>query len=67
MIVVFTKYDQFVRNVKIDLMEKGCYSETRFATDVENMFHEYYLGDLIKVPPFVRLNSEDFLINLRLS
>ena len=62
-IAVFTKFDQFRRHVKMMLEDEDRDSEADFHTEVENMFHQYYLGRLSGCPPFVRLESEDLLIN----
>jgi hypothetical protein len=59
-IAVFTKYDQFRRNVKMKLEDEGRDPETDLDTEVENVFDRYYLGSLSGPPPFVRLESEDF-------
>ena len=34
---------------------------SRFETEVESVFHRSYLDSLGETPPFVRLESEDFL------
>ena len=62
-IAVFTKFDQFKRDVKMMLEDEGFDWETHFDTKVENVFHQHYLGRLSGRPPFVRLESEDLLIN----
>ena len=60
-IAVFTKFDQFKRNIKMQLEDEGRDIETHFETEVESVFDRYYLGGLSEPPPFVRLESEDFL------
>ena len=60
-ILVFTKYDQFKRNIRMKLEDEGRDPETHFETEVESVFERYYLGGLSEPPPFVRLESEDFL------
>ena len=60
-IAVFTKFDQFKRNIKIQLRDHGRDPETHFDAEVENVFNRYYLAGLSGSPPFVRLESEDFL------
>ena len=59
-IAVFTKFDQFKRNIKMQLEDEGRELETQFETEVEGVFDRYYLGSLSGPPPFVRLESEDF-------
>ena len=60
-IAVFTKFDQFKRNIKMKLEDKGRDPEIHLETEVESVFGRYYLGGLSGPPPFVRLESEDFL------
>ena len=61
-IAVFTKFDQFKRNIKMKLEDEGRGSVTHFQTEMERVFHRYYLDSLSgpEPPPFVRLESEDF-------
>ena len=59
-IAVFTKYDQFKRDMKMKLEDEGSVPETHFAAEVESLFARYYLDNLSGLPPFVRLESEDF-------
>ena len=58
-IAVFTKFDQFKRNIKMQLEDEGRDQETHIETEVESVFDRYYLGSLSEPPPFVRLESED--------
>ena len=60
LIAVFTKFDQFKRDIKMRLEDEGRDLDTHFETEVESVFHRYYLGSLSEPPPFVRLESEDF-------
>ena len=64
-IAVFTKFDQFKRDIKMKLEGEGRGPETDFETEMERVFHRYYLDSLSrpKPPPFVRLEGEDFLGN----
>ena len=64
-IAVFTKFDQFKRNIKMKLEDEGRGPETHFETEMERVFHRYYLDSLSgpEPPPFVRLESEEFLGN----
>jgi hypothetical protein len=63
-IAVFTKYDQFKRNIKMKLEDEaheGRDPEKNFETEVESVFNDHYLASLGKTTSFVRLESEDFL------
>ena len=55
-ITVFTKYDQFVRNVKMYLEDYGNPDDS-ISDAVERQFIEYYLGPLGDGAKFVRLES----------
>ena len=57
-IAVFTKYDQFKRDVKMKLEDEGRDQEMDLNTEVENIFNEHYLGGLNGPPPFICLESE---------
>jgi hypothetical protein len=61
-VAVFTKYDQFKRNIKMKLEDEGRDPETHFDAEVKSVFEQYYLGGLRGPPPFVRLESEDFFL-----
>lgn len=56
-IAVFTKFDQFKRNIRMDL---GANRETNIDREVEAAFDQHYLDEFTKRPPFVRLESEGF-------
>ena len=60
-IAVFTKYDQFKRDIRMKLLDEGRDSETHFETEAKRVFDQYYLGGLqvSEPPPFVLLESED--------
>ena len=60
-IAVFTKYDQFKRNIKMKSEDEGCepLAGTQLDTEAESVFNQYYLDGLSKPPPFVRLESEN--------
>ena len=62
-IAVFTKYDQFKRNIRMKLEDEGRDPDTHFHTEVESVFNRYYLASLSggEPPPFVLLESADFL------
>ena len=59
-IAVFTKFDQFKRDTKMNLMDQGHDPETDLNAEVENMFNQRYLASLEKPPPFICLESEDY-------
>jgi len=75
-IAVFTKFDQFKRDVKMRLEDKARDSGTHFDTEVEShegpdpgthsdtevesVFVQNYLAPLSGAPPFVRLEGEGF-------
>ena len=58
-IAVFTKFDQFKRDIKMKLEDEGRDPGTHLDTEVESAFNRYYLASLSEPPPFVRLESED--------
>jgi hypothetical protein len=58
-IAVFTKLDQFRRDVKIKLEDEGR-EVTNLDVEVEHIFGEHYQADLGGSPLFVRLGSKDF-------
>ena len=67
-IAVFTKFDQFKRNIKMKLQDnlEGHDPEIHLVkAEVESVFDRYYLGSLSEHPPFVRLESEDFFRQFR--
>ena len=55
-IAVFTKYDQFVRNVKMYLEDYGNPDDS-ISDAVERQFNEHYLCPLGDGAKFVRLES----------
>ena len=61
-IAVFTKYDQFKRNIKMKWEDegRGPLAGAQLDTEVESVFQQYYLASLSGPPPFVRLESECF-------
>jgi hypothetical protein len=56
-IAVFTKYDQFRRNIKINLEDEHR-DPSLLHAEVESVFNKHYLGGLTGPPPFIRLESE---------
>jgi hypothetical protein len=67
-IAVFTKYDQFKREVNMKLEDQhrgrdsGPLTGTNFDAEMDKIFNEHYLADLVGSPPFVRLESEDLIM-----
>jgi hypothetical protein len=61
-IAVFTKYDQFRRNIMMKLEDQGHgTSPGLLNAEVENIFNGRYLANLTGSPPVVRLESEGFV------
>ena len=58
-IALFTKYDQFRRDIKIRLMDEGRDHKMYFDAEVDSVFQQVYLAELSGPPPFIRLGSED--------
>ena len=58
-IVVFTKYDQFKRNMKMKLEDEGRDPEIELNAEVESIFNQHYLANLNGRCSFIRLESED--------
>ena len=56
-IAVFTKYDQFKRDIRMKLEDEGRLLEMDFNTKVENTFNQHYMASL-NGPPFICLESE---------
>jgi hypothetical protein len=59
-IAVFTKYDQFRRDMKMKL-EDQCRNPALLNDEMERTFSEQFLANLKGPPPFVCLESEDFV------
>ena len=57
-IAVFTKYDQFKRNIKMKLEDEDRDLEIDLNAEAENIFKQHYLDSLNGPPPFIRLESE---------
>jgi hypothetical protein len=58
-IAVFTKYDQFKINIRMQLEDQNR-DPTQLDEEVKRVFDEQYLANLRGSPPFVRLQSEGF-------
>ena len=61
-IAVFTKYDQLRRNIKKKLQDEN--RDEDLDAEVKTVFDQHYLASLGGHPPFVRLESEDYLNQL---
>jgi hypothetical protein len=61
-IAVFTKHDQFRRNVKMKLEDRrnGEVDQALLDTEIEDIFNKYYLANLGEAPRFVCLESKVF-------
>ena len=57
-IAVFTKFEQFRHNIRMELEDGGGDPGMDLKTKVENMFNQRYLASLNGPPPFIRLESE---------
>jgi hypothetical protein len=62
-IAVFTKFDQFKREVRMKLEDRHG-DPALLDKEVERIFNEHYLALLDGYPPFVRLESEYFVNRL---
>jgi hypothetical protein len=59
LIAVFTKYDQFLRNVRMDVMDDpGKYPESDVSQVAGKLFQDHYLGPLGDNVMHVRLESK---------
>jgi hypothetical protein len=58
-IAIFTKYDQFRRDIKMKLQDEGRDPEMDLDAEVEKRFKQHYLAGLKGSPRFIRLESED--------
>jgi hypothetical protein len=65
-IAVFTKRDQFRREVKMKLEDQrgSEVDQALFDREMEEIFNKYYLANLGEAPRFVCLESEDFINQL---
>ena len=60
-IAIFTKFDQFKRNMQMNLEDEGRAKETSLNNEVEAMFHEHYKASVEEASFIIRLESEGFL------
>jgi hypothetical protein len=64
-IAVFTKVDQFRRDVRMKLEDQDDRDPddpTVLNAEMERIFNEEFLANLKGSPPFVRLESEDYYL-----
>ena len=57
-LAVFTKYDQFKHDTKMNLEDEGRNPEMDLDDELDKIFRQHYLAMLNGPPPFVRLESE---------
>ena len=58
-IAVFTKYDQFKRNIRMQLEDEDSDPERDLDAEVDKIFKQHYLACLNGPPPFIRLESKN--------
>ena len=63
MIALFTKYDQFRLDVKMNLEDEPGHPEVHIDAEVKRVFEQHYLAGLSGPPPFICLQSESFFVN----
>jgi hypothetical protein len=65
-IAVFTKYEQFRRDVRMKLEDQqgGEVGQVLLDAKLEEIFNEHYRANLRESVPCVRLESEEFVNNL---
>jgi hypothetical protein len=62
---VFTKYDQFRRNIMMKLEDQGYDASPELLnTEMENIFNKQFMANLPESAPFVRLESETLVNQL---
>jgi hypothetical protein len=64
-IALFTKFDQFKRDIKMRLEDQDDHPEVHFDFDAEvkRVFEQFYLARLRESIPFICLEGEDFITN----
>jgi len=60
-IALFTKYDQFKRDIKMKLEDQHDHPEMHIDAEVKRVFDQHYLASLSGSPPYICLESEDFI------
>jgi hypothetical protein len=61
-VAVFTKFDQFKLDIQMRLEDEDR-DPTELRDEAEKRFRDDYFSKLIRSPPHIRLESEDFVIN----
>jgi len=56
-IAVFTKFDQFKRDIRMKLADEGRDRDIDLDAETENIFNRHYLAMLNGPPPFIRLEK----------
>jgi len=64
-IVVFTKFDQLKRDIRMKLEDEGLDPETDLLAEVERIFERRYVAPLGEPVPFIRFESEGFIHQIR--
>jgi len=60
-IAIFTKYDQFKREIRMKLEDQCRDPATELEAEVESIFNQYFLASLTGPPPFICLESKCFI------
>jgi hypothetical protein len=60
---VFTKFDQFKRNIEMTLEDEGRDPGVNLNEEVESIFREHYQASLGETALFVRLEGEGFSLS----
>jgi hypothetical protein len=63
-IAVFTKFDQFKRDIRMKLEDEGRDPGTHLNEEVESIFREHYQSSLEGTLLFVRVESEGFSLSI---
>jgi hypothetical protein len=57
-IAVFTKYDQFKRDIEMKLEDQHRDAKANIHVEIDRVFNQEYLANLKGAPPYIRLESE---------
>jgi len=60
-IALFTKYEQFKRDIEIKLRNERGHPESDIDAEAKRVFEQQYLSSLIGDPPSICLESKDFV------
>ena len=61
MIALFTKFEQFKLDIKMKLEDEHDFPKTSIDAEIGRVFKEHYLGSLSGTPPYICLESKDFV------